>query len=356
MTETAASVLPTRRPATMREVAALAGVSTATVSRVLSGSRRSSPAVRERIVAAAQRLDYRPSAVARALKRRTTLTLGLLVTDIENPFFPQIVRAVEDAAHDRGYGLLLCNAADDPRRELAYLDLLVERRVDGIIVASSRATRRHAALLANAPMPVVLVNSQAPSSGLPGIDTAHRRGARIATEHLLRLGHRVLGHLTAPAANAAAGLRLAGVRDAFRHAELPPGSLHLAEGDGHVVGGERAAKALLEVPGLTGLVCYNDLTAIGALRAARAAGRRVPEELSVIGFDDIDLAAWTDPPLTTIRQPTAEMGRWAVERIAARLRDADGRRDAAATVHLPPELVIRGSTGPPPPRDGTKGP
>ena len=296
-------------------------------------------------MAAARELDYRPSGVARALKRRTTLTLGLLVTDIENPFFPQIVRAVEDAAHELGYGLLLCNAADDPRRELAYLDLLLERRVDGIVVASSRVTRRHAARLAAAPTPVVLVNSEAPGSGLAAITTAHRRGARLVTEHLLALGHRVIGHVTAPRANAAAGLRLAGVRDAMRLRGVQPDDLHIAVGDGHVAGGQFAAEALLVVDGLTALVCYNDLTAFGALRAVRAAGLSVPEDISVVGFDDIDLAAWTDPPLTTVRQRTAEMGRWAVKRLAAQL-SSTASADGPATVHLAPELVVRDSTAP----------
>jgi LacI family transcriptional regulator len=257
------------------------------------------------------------------------------------------VRAIEDAAHLRGYGLLLCNAADDPHRELAYLNLLLERRVDGVIVASSRVTRRHAALLARSPVPVVLVNSEARGSGLPAITTDNRRAARLAAEHLLRLGHTSLAHVTAPAANAAAGLRLAGVRDALRAAGATD-QLAIAMGDGHVEAGERAVLELLtRVPAVTAVACYNDLTAIGALRAARACGRRVPDDLSVVGFDDIDLAAWTDPPLTTVAQPTAEMGRLAVEHLASRLEAGaaadDGRSEV---VHLPASLIERGSTAP----------
>jgi DNA-binding LacI/PurR family transcriptional regulator len=344
------------RRATIADVAARSSVSTATVSRVLAGVGRSRPETRSRVMAAVDELAYRPSGVARALRMRATLILGLLVTDIENPFFPHIVRAVEDAAHARGYGILLCNAADEPSRELAYLDLLLDRRVDGIIVASSRATRRHAAVLAGSAMPVVLVNSEVPGGALPAIGTDHRRGARLAAEHLIKLGHRVIGHITAPPTNEAARLRLAGVRDGLRAAGLPPEALHVVEGDGHVSGGQRAAEQLLAVPGLTGLICYNDLSAIGALRTARAVGRRVPEDVSVVGFDDIDLAAWTDPPLTTIRQHTAEMGRWAVERLAAALQagsltGSDLERPARA-IHLAPELVVRGTTGTPGGRSG----
>jgi LacI family transcriptional regulator len=332
--------------ATIADVAARSGVSTATVSRILAGIGAARPETRARVVAAARELEYRPSGVARALKTHATRTLGLLITDIENPFYPQVVRAVEDTAHELGYGIVLCNAADDPGRELRSLNLLLERRVDGLIVASSRATRRHAALLAQASIPVVLVNSHASGSNLPAISTAHRSGARLATEHLLGLGHRVIGHISAPRANAAAGLRLAGIRDALRAAGLAVDGLVVAVGDGHVAGGQEAATALLANPGLSALVCYNDLTAIGALRAVRAAGRQVPDDVSVVGFDDIDLAAWTDPPLTTIRQLTAEMGRWAVERLTDILRSPSSAA-AAPRVTLQPELVVRGSTAPP---------
>ena len=333
--------------ATIADVAHRSGVSTATVSRVLSGAVPARAATRERVLAAARELDYRPSGIARALKRSETRTIGLLITDIGNPFFPQIVRAIEDEAHRRGYGVVLCNAADDPDRELAYLDLLLERRVDGLIVASAQMTRRHADRLLAVPMPVVLVNAHAPTGGLPSITVAHRHGARLAAEHLLSLGHRRLAHVAGPRPHAAAArLRLAGVTDALRAAGIDPGSLLVAEGDEHVLGGERATERLLEeVPPPTGIVCYNDLSAIGALRAIRAAGLRVPADVSVIGFDDIEPAAWTEPPLTTIRQPTDELGRWAAERLTTALSDAGTQ---PAQVVLEPSLVVRGSTGPPP--------
>ena len=232
--------------ATLRDVAGAAGVSIATVSRVLTGVRSSAPATRDRVLSAAAQLDYRPSGPARALKLRHSRTIGLLVTDIENPYFPEIVRAVEDAAHERGIAVLLCNATDDPQRELAYINLLLERRVDGIIVAASRVGARHAALLERAPVPVVLVNSEAPRSGLPAITSDNRGGARHAAEHLINLGHRRIGHITAPRTNAAAAARLLGVRDALRRARLDPDQLAVAEGDGHVAGGERAMSELLE--------------------------------------------------------------------------------------------------------------
>jgi LacI family transcriptional regulator len=317
---------------TIVDVAARSGVSIATVSRVLSGNRPASEATRARVLAAAEALDYRPSGVARALKLQSTRTIGLVVTDIENPFFPQLVSAIEAEATARGYGLLLCNTTDDEARELAALRLLVEQRVDGIMLASSRAMRRHAGLLRSLGLPVVLVNSRG-VAGLPSVDTASRRGARLATDHLIGLGHRRLAHVTAPRSNVAAGERLSGVRDAVRAADV---DLHVVEGDGRVEGG---ARAVASVPAnVTGIVCYNDLTAIGVMRGLRSAGRRVPEDVSIIGFDDIEMAAWTDPPLTTVRQPTEAMGRWAVERLLGGGHGDDDR------LHLEPELVIRGST------------
>ena len=320
--------------ATIVDVARRAGVSTATVSRVMSGAAVARPATRERVLAAVRELDYSPSAVARALKRRETRTLGLLVTDIANPFFPLVVRAVEDEAHARGYGVVFGNAADDPERELAYLDLLLERRVDGLIVASARATRRHAERLARVPVPVVLLNSDAPGAGrLPSISTDHRLGGRLAAEHLLLLGHRVLAHVTAPAGHAAAATdRRRGIEDAMEAAGVDPGSLLVADG-----GGDRRR---------TAVVGFNDLTAIGLLRGLRAAGLRVPDDIAVVGFDDIELAAWTDPPLTTVRQPTEELGRWAVTRIADALADPD-RPIGPARVVLDPTLVVRATTSPP---------
>lgn len=317
-----------------------AGVSTATVSRVLSGAAATLPATRERVLVAARELDYRPSGIARALKRRETRTLGLIVTDIGNPFYPQIIRAVEAAAHERGYGIVLGNGGDDSARELAHLELLMERRVDGIIVASSRMTRRHTVTLRRAPVPIVLVNATAPGSGLPAVATAHRAGARMAAAHLVALGHRRIAHITAPSAHAAAGQRRLGVRDALRGIGGPL----IVEGDGQVEGGDGATQALLG-SGITGIVCYNDLTAIGALRALRRAGVPVPGEMSVIGFDDIEMATWTDPPLTTIRQPTDELGRWAVVWLARALTDATPH--PAGPMHLEPQLVVRGSTAAP---------
>jgi len=335
--------------ATIADVAERAGVSTATVSRVLSGLGGASAQTQARVLEAARTLDYRPSEVARSLKRRSTQTLGLVITDIENPYFPQLVRAVEDAARDLGYTVLLCNAAEDPDREAAYLELLADRRVDGLIIASSSLGVRHRAWLAAPPVPVVLVNTAAPDGELPAITSDNEGGGRLAAEHLLGLGHRRFGYLMPPPRNVDAPLRLAGVRAALRGAGIPPESLTVAHGEPLVPGGEAATVEILaRAPDTTAFIAYNDLMAIGALRALREAGRAVPAKASVIGFDDVPVAAYVDPPLTTIGQQTEEMGRWAVARLTRDPEDRNGDASGSASVRLPIELRIRGSSGPVP--------
>jgi len=327
--------------ATIGDVAAAAGVSTATVSRVLAGVGHARPETRARVLEAARSLDYRPSEVARALKRRSTQTLGLIVTDIENPYFPQLVRSVEDAAREAGYFVLLGNAADDPDREGSYLDLLADRRVDGLIVAASSLGGRHRAWLAAPRVPVVLVNTMAPDVALPAVLSDNEEGGRVAAVHLLELGHRTFAYLMPPARNEDAAARLAGVREALAAADRDT-ALVVTTGDALVPGGERAALDVLDrAPETTAIIAYNDLMAIGALRALRSRGRRVPADASVIGFDDIAVAAYIDPPLSTIVQRTDEMGRWAVGRLT-------GAVDGPDTLRLPVELRIRESTGPAP--------
>ncbi|HEY6058038.1 MAG TPA: LacI family DNA-binding transcriptional regulator [Candidatus Limnocylindrales bacterium] len=340
---------------TIRDVARRAGVSTATVSRAISGAVRVRPGTRDRVLDAVQLLGYRPSGVARSLKLRSTRTLGLLVTDIENPYFPEIVRAIEDAALERELGVLLCNGAEDPDREETYLELLVERRVDGIIIASSGLEERHRELLARRAVPVVLVNCTASGLALPAVLSDNRAGGRLAVEHLAALGHRRIAHVSASPRNAAAAERLDGIRAGLEEAGLQADGIPVVQGDGRVSGGERAVGDVLALmPDLTAIVCYNDLTAIGVVRALRERGRRVPGDVSVVGFDDIALAEWVDPPLTTIAQQTETMGRWAVDRLVesfgrgGRAAGASGDDRPPGTVLLPVSLCVRASTAPPP--------
>lgn len=349
---------------TIGDVARRARVSTATVSRVLAGHGRARPETRERVFAAARDLGYRPSGVARSLRQRATRTLGLIVTDIENPFFPQLVRAVEDAARDLGYAILLCNADDDPEREAAYLELLVDRWVDGVVIAASSLGERHREWLADAPLPIVLVNSTDLEIGLSTIASDNYAGGALAARHLAELGHRRFGLITAPPRNTDGPARLDGARDALKSAGIAGDRILVAADEAGVAGGERAASDILRRDRqVTALIAYNDLMAIGAMRAVRAAGLRIPADVSITGFDNVDLSAYVDPPLTTIAQATSELGHWAVTQLAAELADratgraAGGGSSADAGVNGGPEvshvilpvwLEARGSTGPAP--------
>jgi LacI family transcriptional regulator len=343
--------------ATMADVARRAGVSTATVSRVLAGVGPARPETRERVRSAAAALGFRPSGIARSLKTHTTRTIGLIVTDIENPYFPELVRAIEDAASASGFVVLLCNAANDPDREAGYLDLLVERRVDGVVIAASGLGDHHQEWLADAPLPVVLVNSAVAGVPLPAIASDNRGGGRMAVDYLLSIGHRKIGHLTAPARNIDGPDRLAGARDALREAGIPEATLTVKVGAPDVSGGQQAMQELMrEAPETTAVFAYNDLMAIGAMRAVRALGQRIPDDVSVVGFDDVTLAAYVDPPLTTVGQSTAELGRWAFGALAREIdrrgsRGTDdlpeaGTDETGQVVRLPVFLQIRESTAP----------
>jgi len=336
---------------TIRDVAARAGVSIATVSRAMRGGSGVDPETRRRVEEAARSLRYRPSSVARSLRMRTTRTIGLIVSDIENPYFPLVVRAVEDAARERHYAVILADSRRDVEREIQSLETLAEHQVDGLLLASSALTDRHRAWIADRPCPVVFVNSSLGVPGVPAVLSDNEAGGRLAAEHVLRLGHRRVAYIAArPSHDVAVEERLAGVRAALRDGGHDAESLRVVTGDGGVEAGERVtARLLARSPGISALLCYNDLTAVGALRGLRSLGLRVPQDVSVVGFDDIELAPYVDPALTTIRQDTEDMGRWAVRTLEAVIDsapDAEGRGAMKRPLErrIPVELVVRAST------------
>jgi DNA-binding LacI/PurR family transcriptional regulator len=333
---------------TISDVAGRAGVSTATVSRVLAGIGRSRPDTSAAVLAAVEELGYRPSGVARSLRMQRTRTLGLIVSDIENPFFPELVRAADDAARAIDYSILLGSAAYDELRAVHYLDLMVDRRVDGLIVASSQIADASWRWLLASPVPVIVVNAEPPDYRVPVILSDNETGSRNVVEHLVGLGHRRIGYIRGPESYTAAKPRFEGFQKACDDAGLRPDDIPIVEGEGQVESGERATALMLErAPRVTAIACYNDLTAIGALRMLRAQGRRVPEDVSVVGFDDIAAASWVVPSLTTISQPKADMGRLAVEYLVRAL-EGDASDTEPTILRLPLTLRIRESTGPAP--------
>jgi LacI family transcriptional regulator len=337
------------RRVTITDVARAANVHASTVSRVLNGRAELSllPETRERVIAAATRLGYRPSALARGLRLRRTFTLGMLVPDITNPVFPSIIKGVEGAAHTRGYHLILCNTDDSFEREASYLRVLREWRVDGLLIASSSTAESTIAELRREKVPFVLLNSASRASDDLAVTPDNRQGVSAALDHLIQLGHRRIGLIAAPQTTVTGQERLLAARAALRrhHLAHDDALVEVADSFSEVSGYRAARRLLLDGEPLTAIFCANDLIALGAIRFAREIGLTVPDDLSVVGFNNIPQSELFDPPLTTVHVPQEEMG---VLAAALLIDQLEGRHIARRHVVLETELVVRGSSAAPP--------
>lgn len=329
---------------TIRDVARRAGVSVATVSRVVNSSaHRVSPRTHRRVMTAVAELGYHANVIAQGLKKRTTRTVALIVPDISNPFFPAIARGIEDIARLRGYAVLLCNTYEDLARENAYLQLLRKRWVDGLIFATVGSNTEHLRALRRERMPVVLIARDVEGVSIDAVLVDNFRGGVEATTHLLRLGHRQVVHIGGPPSLHVAAERRRGYLEALAAAGIPARPAHIAEGDFTAEGGRRAINLLLERRvEFTAVVAANDLMAIGAMEALRTAGRRIPEDVAVVGFDDITFASLVSPALTTVAQPKYRMGQMAMERLFELMA---GEASRSRQTVLVPQLVVRESCG-----------
>ncbi|HSP71678.1 MAG TPA: LacI family DNA-binding transcriptional regulator [Gaiellaceae bacterium] len=326
---------------TIYDVARLAGVSTATVSRALNGTGRIAPATRAAIDDAVAQLGYRPNTIARSLVTRSTQTIAVLLPDITNPFYAELVRGVQQLALERDYTMLLCMTEGDPAQEEKYLEVLRAKQVDGALVDGLVLPPGRIARFVREGFPIVCLDRDVDSAAVPLVQVDNRQGARIATEHLLALGHRQIAHVSG-ATSGIADQRVAGYRDALAAVGLAPDPRLIAPGDFTEEGGFHAAQELISSSApFTAVFAANDLSAIGVLNALAQAGRPVPEAVSVVGFDDVRLASFTSPPLTTVHQPAAEIARLATEI----LLDLVHGQQVAQLKHLfEPQLVVREST------------
>lgn len=341
------------------DVARLARVSPSTVSNVLNGRHdRMRPETRERVRQAIAQLGYAPSQVARQLKTGAVPIVGLIVPSVANPFWGAVARYVEEAALARGYQVLLCNAERDPERERRYAAVLWSHGVRGVIFGSSPLSFDHLLDLARRGLRVVAFDRQTQSADRVVVDSVaidNALGGRLATEHLLDLGHRRIGFLSGPIRTVSRLDRLAGYHAALAAAGLAPDPALVWEGragrglgdsEGAELGRAGAQALLAGTAPPTALVAINDMYALGACAGIRDRGLRIPGDVSVVGFDDIaPLAEIAAPPLTTVRQPLRAMMRAAVERLIGRVEGTPNERPA----HLIaiPELVVRASTAPP---------
>jgi len=331
----------TLRQPSIKDIARLARVSHPTVSRALQNSPLVNAATAAKIRKIAEASGYRPSAVARGLVTRRTRTVGLVVTTVADPFASEVACGIEQAANDHGYAVFLANSNAVAEQERKVVQALAERRVDGIIVTSSRVGSDYLPMLAQLNVPMVLVNDQYPGEFVHSVMIANEDGSRAATEHLIKLGHRRIAYVGDRSGYQTETERLEGYKQALGAAGIEFDGKLAVRGDGRAAGAAEAMEALLklaEPP--TAVCCYNDMTALGAMRAIRARGLRVPEDVSVTGFDDLFFAEYLEPPLTTVHQPMRRMGEMAMENL---LKLMSGE-DSVAQVKVEAELIVRGST------------
>lgn len=332
--------------ATIKDVAALAGISYTTVSHVLNKSRPVSEPVRLKVEAAIAELDYVPSAVARSLKARSTATIGLLVPNSVNPYFAELARGIEDGCERNGYCVILCNSDDNPKKQRSYLRVLLEKRIDGLIVASVGEDSDLQGSLARVRTPMVIVDRAVEGVEADLVRIDHELGAYLATRHLLELGHRDIAYIGGPASTSVAQLRQAGFQRALSEAQIAVTDEWIVSSDFTSLGGYAAAAQLLDGRRPTAIFAANDMIGIGVLRAAAERNINVPGELSVIGFDDIQLSRYVFPALTTVGQSIRELGESAaallLSRIAKPLQGVPEQRIVA------PKIVLRESTAPRP--------
>ncbi|HJR81901.1 MAG TPA: LacI family DNA-binding transcriptional regulator [Anaerolineales bacterium] len=328
--------------ATIREVAESAGVSYATVSHVINNTRLVSQETRERVLAAMDALNYRPNALARSLRQGKTNTLGLVLPDSANPFFAEISRSIEDEAFKKGYSVFLCNTERDTQRELFYVDVLSNRQVDGIIFVAAGDQADSLDFLLHRNMPVVMIDRNLPNVEVDAVLTDNQLGGILATRHLLELGHTRIACIAGPSSITPSAERIIGYRRALEEAGLSYDESLILRGDYHAQSGLEITNSILTMnPRPTAIFALNDLMALGALRAAAEAGCSVPEDLAVVGYDDLEIAHFTNPPLTTIAQPKKEIGIQAVNLLVDRM---SRKNRPPSRLLLPPELIVRRST------------
>lgn len=330
-----------RRPS-IKDIARIARVSHPTVSRALRYSPLVNPRTAERIRKIAREAGYQASAVARGLVMRRTRTIGLVVTSIGDPFICGVVRGVEQTARDLGYNVMLADSNADPVREQKIVQSFAELRLDGIIVTSSRVGALYLPMLEAMRVPIMLVNNQYPGTFVHAVMITNIEGTRAVVRHLIELEHRRIAYLGDQFGYQSDVERMSGYREALEAARIPFQPELIVHGDGRTEAAIGAMNRLLDVEQPpTAVCCYNDMTALGVMHAIHARGLRVPEDISVTGFDDLFFAPYTQPPLTTVRQPVHRMGQLATENLVKLISG----EESVAHIKVDAELVIRQSTG-----------
>ncbi|HEX9960152.1 MAG TPA: LacI family DNA-binding transcriptional regulator [Pyrinomonadaceae bacterium] len=331
----------------IKEVAREAGVSTATVSHVINNTRYVSDEVRARVLQAIEQCRYYPNAHARSLASGKSKIIGLVISDIVNPFFPELVKAIEAAAFERGYDIVLSNTNYDTERTSHYVRRFIERKIAGVAVMTSEMDKKLVDELSQREVPVVFLDVGEPGLHMNNLRVDYDEGIEQAILHLVALGHRRIAFIGGNTNLRSSRRRLEAFQKTMR--QLFPDAPELVfYGNFKIEGGQRAASEILATRGEnppTAVVCANDLTAIGAISEFEAAGLNVPRDVSVVGFDNIAFAALTKPALTTVNLPLGELGRRAIEVL---IRSVEDSEQQGIEIRIPTNLIIRQSTAPAP--------
>jgi len=333
---------------TIRDVARAAGVSPATVSRVLNAPEGVSADLKSRVLATVRNLGYRPNSQARSLRTRATAVLGVIISDITNPFFTAMVRGVEDAASDAGYSVILANADEDLEKEQRYLDVAVAERLAGVVLSPASATQTRIDVLSEAGIPVVTIDRRLKTADVDRVTVRNRKAATEATLHLAEQGCRRIGFVAGPSITTTAVDRLAGYRAGLRAAGIDYDPALVEAGDFRIEGGREATRRLLALDRRPdALFVSNNLMTIGAVDALDTAGLAFPDDIALVGFDDMSWTLGLRTTLTSITQPTYDIGRVATELLLRRVR-----RESFDPRHvvLPATLNVRMSSTRPPAR------
>ncbi|MFE3559171.1 LacI family DNA-binding transcriptional regulator [Streptomyces sp. NPDC059193] len=327
--------------ASIKDVAAESGVSVATVSRVLNGHPSVSDDTRTRVLTAVEALGYRPNAVARSLRTDQTHTLGLVISDVLNPYFTELARAVEEGARALGYSVIICNADERPDLQDQHVRTLLDRRIDGLLISPADGGSPIMLDSARTGTPTVFIDRWIPGMAVPVVRADGRRAVEDLVAHLHALGHRRLAIIAGPAAITTGRERVEAFRTALAAYGLTLPDAYVGQGDFQTNSGRRITEGFLDLHEPPEAVFAADnLMALGALDALRARGLRVPQDIALAAFDDIPWFVHTDPPITAIAQPTGELGRAAVRALIDLI---EGR--SPQSVVLPARLVVRRSCG-----------
>jgi LacI family transcriptional regulator len=329
-------------PTTIRDVAAVAGVSPATVSRVLNGKHDVAAELRQRVVGAVTELGYRRNGPARSLRTRAAMVLGLIISDINNPFFTAVVRGAEDQAQLAGYSLVLANADEDVDKEARYLEVAAAEQMAGVLLSPASLKRTSIDVLLERGIPVVTLDRRLTGAPVDSVTVNNQQAARAAAEHLIAQGCRRVGFIAGPVQTTTGASRLAGYRAALRAAGRTLDPSLTAYADFRTEGGYAATSHLLrQRRPPDGLLFSNNLMTVGGLRAIAETGLGIPDDIAVVGFDDAIWATALRPPLTVVAQPTYEIGQTAAKLLLGRV---NGDKRPPRRVVLDAELIVRASS------------